>query len=65
MFGTNTRYIILSNIHVSLDMRGQGIGQELFSLAKKWAKSNGAGKLYISAHSEEKEPCDCQLECTL
>lgn len=51
MFGTNAKYLILSNIHISREMRGCGIGKELFSLAKKWAKSKGAEKLYISAHS--------------
>lgn len=51
IFGANTKYMNLSNIHVSRDMRGQGIGKELFCLAKKWAKSHNAEKLYISAHS--------------
>lgn len=51
IFGTHAKYIDLSNIHVSRDMRGQGIGKELFSLAKKWAKAQHAEKLYISAHS--------------
>ena len=41
----------LSSIHVSEDMRGHGIGKQLFQLAAAWAKSNGAKKLYISAHS--------------
>ena len=41
----------LSNIHVSRDMRRQGIGRELFSLAKQWAREHMAEKLYISAHS--------------
>ena len=41
----------LTSIHVSEDMRGQGIGKNLFLAAKKWASQNGARKLYISAHS--------------
>ena len=41
----------LSNIHVSQDMRRQGIGKELFTLTKTWANEHGAEKLYISAHS--------------
>ena len=41
----------LAAIHVSADMRGHGIGTELFAAAKQWAKSHGAGKLYISSHS--------------
>lgn len=51
IFGIHAKYMDLSNIHVSQDMRGQGIGRELFSLAKKWAKEQHAEKLYISAHS--------------
>ena len=51
LFGGAQRYLDLSNIHVSADMRGQGIGRALFLAAKDWARSRGAGKLYISAHS--------------
>ena len=51
IFGTTAKYMDLSNIHISQDMRRQGIGKELFVLAKRWAKERGAEKLYISAHS--------------
>ena len=51
LFGENKEYLDLSSIHVSLDMRGNGIEKELFRLSKKWAKEHGAKKLYISAHS--------------
>ena len=51
IFGTDAKYMVLSNIHISQDMRRQGIGKELFALTKKWAKEHGAEKLYISAHS--------------
>lgn len=51
LFGTGNEYLDLSNIHVSEDMRSQGIGKELFRLSKEWAKQHGAQKLYISAHS--------------
>lgn len=51
VFGTHARYMNLSNIHISQDMRRQGIGKELFALSKKWAQEHGAEKLYISAHS--------------
>lgn len=51
LFGSHAQYMVLSNIHVSQDMRGQGIGKGLFSSAKKWAKDRHAEKLYISAHS--------------
>lgn len=51
IFGGEQRYIDLSSIHVSEDMRGKGIGKTLFLAAKAWAKEKGAKKLYISAHS--------------
>ncbi|NLC79190.1 MAG: GNAT family N-acetyltransferase [Ruminococcaceae bacterium] len=50
-FGSERQYIELSSIHVSRDMRGNGIGGALFGLAKERAKKVGAKKLYISAHS--------------
>ena len=49
--GKNKEYSDLSSIHVSEDMRGHGIGKKLFQIAAEWAKSKGAKKLYISAHS--------------
>lgn len=51
LFGGEERYLDLSSIHVSEDMRGRGIGKALFGAAKDWARGSGAGKLYISAHS--------------
>lgn len=51
LFGGGQKYLDLSSIHVSADMRHKGIGKELFIAAKRWAKAQGAGKLYISAHS--------------
>lgn len=51
LFGGENRYLDLSSIHVSEDMRGRGIGKALFLAAKEWARVKGAGKLYISAHS--------------
>lgn len=51
LFGGEHGYLDLSSIHVSEDMRGHGIGTQLFLSAKEWAKKNGAKKLYISAHS--------------
>lgn len=51
LFGGEHRYLDLTSIHVSKELRGKGIGAELFGAAKKWAKEKGAGKLYISAHS--------------
>ena len=51
LFGGENRYMDLAAIHVSEDMRAQGIGTSLLQAAKQWAKKNGAEKLYISAHS--------------
>ncbi|MDO5551833.1 MAG: GNAT family N-acetyltransferase, partial [Lachnospiraceae bacterium] len=51
LFGGTQRYLDLSSIHVSEDMRGRGIGKALFLAAKDWAKEHGARKLYISSHS--------------
>lgn len=51
LFGGEQRYLDLSSLHVSEDMRGQGIGTALFVSAKEWAAKRGAAKLYISAHS--------------
>lgn len=51
IFGGENRYADLAAIHVSEDMRGRGIGTELFRAAKLWAAGKGARKLYISAHS--------------
>lgn len=49
--GSKGQYLDLSCIHVSEDMRGQGMGKSLFSFACNWAREHGAEKLYISAHS--------------
>ena len=45
------RYMDMTNIYVSEDMRRKGIGKILFNEAKKRAGKSGAFKLYISAHS--------------
>lgn len=51
LFGGAHRYMDLSSMHVSEDMRGQGIGRKLFERAAAWAGRMGADKLYISSHS--------------
>jgi len=51
LFGGENRYHDLSSLHVSEDMRRDGIGKALFLAAAEWAKKQGAKKLYISAHS--------------
>lgn len=50
-FGNDGEYLDLSSLHVSADVRGNGIGKTLFGAAKEWARQRGARKLYISAHS--------------
>ncbi len=50
-FGGENRYQDLSALHVSEDMRREGIGTALFLAAAEWASGQGAKKLYISAHS--------------
>lgn len=51
IFGGEKRYMDLTSIHVSEDMRRQGIGKTLFSAAKEWALKHGVARLYISSHS--------------
>lgn len=51
LFGRAQKYLDLTSLHVSEDLRGSGVGTALFCAAKKWAKEKGAEKLYISAHS--------------
>lgn len=51
LFGGGHRYLDLSSIHISEDVRNKGIGTVLFRAASEWAKGHGADKLYISAHS--------------
>lgn len=51
LFGGEQKYLDLTSLHVSEELRGRGIGASLFLAAKEWARKNGAGKLYISAHS--------------
>lgn len=49
--GSRGQYLDLSSIHVSRECRGMGIGRELFTRAKAFAREKGAQKLYISSHS--------------
>lgn len=50
-FGSEKQYLDLSSLHVSQDVRGMGLGRRLFIMAREFAKSRGAKKLYISSHS--------------
>lgn len=51
--GSREQYIDLSSFHVSAPWRGRGIGRRLFAAACEAARSLGAEKLYISAHSSK------------
>ncbi len=63
-FGGENRYHDLSSLHVSEDMRREGIGKALFLAAAEWAKRQGARKLYISAHSAiESQAFYCAMGC--
>ncbi|MHA7966377.1 GNAT family N-acetyltransferase [Paenibacillus sp. CAU 1782] len=53
LFGSANQYADLMQLHVSADYRGKGLGKKLFAMSAEQAKSWGAGKLYISAHSAE------------
>lgn len=52
-FGSLKQYLQLSNVHISYENRGMGIGKKLFFLTCERAKKLGAQKLYISAHSSQ------------
>ena len=63
--GGELKYADLSNLHVSEDMRGRGIGRILFDAAKEHAKKAGARRLYISAHSAvESQAFYREMGCT-
>ena len=51
LFGGANRYLDMTSLHVSEDMRRMGIGRSLLAAAGVWAREQGAEKLYISAHS--------------
>lgn len=49
--GESAEYVDLTSLHVSEEMRRQGIGRNLFFQSADWASAQGAEKLYISSHS--------------
>ena len=49
--GSRGQYRDLTSLHVSRELRGQGMGKELFALAAGAARRMGGEKLYISSHS--------------
>lgn len=52
-FGNKHRYVALEELYVSQPFRNRGIGRQLFVNACSGARSLGATRLYISAHSAE------------
>lgn len=52
-FGSREQYVQLTQLHVSCECRHAGIGKALFAACAERARSMGAEKLYISAHSSE------------
>lgn len=51
LFGSKRDYLDLSQLYVSEEARGRGVGRALFCLSADWARAHGAKKLYLSAHS--------------
>lgn len=51
LFGRGNMYADLGEFYVSEDYRRQGVGSRLFAMTADAARSLGAKKLYISAHS--------------
>ena len=51
--GPGDIYRDLGSLHVSEDCRGRGMGRMLFEHAARWARMDGAKKLYISSHSAQ------------
>lgn len=49
--GSRGQYRDLTSLHVSRELRGRGMGRQLFALAARWAGDQGGEKLYISSHS--------------
>ncbi len=47
--GSRNQYLEVSFLQVSREMRGNGIGRTLLSMAKAFAAEKGAEKLYISS----------------
>ncbi len=53
LIGSRGQYAVLAEMHVSDELRGRGLGRQLFARAAEEARSLGAEKLYISAMSAE------------
>lgn len=53
IFGEKDKYVLLDQIFITLEHRGNGIGKKLFYLSVDAAKKLGADKIYICAGSSE------------
>ncbi len=49
-FGSRNQYLAVPFLQISREIRGKGIGRQLFALAKAFAAEKGAEKLYISSN---------------
>lgn len=52
-FGVNYKYVLLDQLFVTLEYRGEGIGRKLFELSARAAKGMYADRIYICAGSAE------------
>lgn len=53
-----SKYVEVENMGVDPKYRSQGIGKLLMEAAEKWAKEQGATKLYVSAYWGNKRAVD-------
>lgn len=53
MFGHAHKYVQMTELHVSYEWRGCGIGRKLFGEICRQARIYGAERLYISGHSSK------------
>lgn len=66
IFGSENQYRELKYIHVSTELRGQGIGKYLFEIMVERLKNKGVLKVYISANAaEESQMFYRMMGCTI
>ncbi|HMO96530.1 MAG TPA: GNAT family N-acetyltransferase [Tepidiformaceae bacterium] len=53
-FGLDQDTLQLSFLHVTAELRGMGVGRQLFESARTEAKSRGARRMYVSATPTER-----------
>ena len=65
-FGSGNQYIELTYLHISQELRGRGIGRQLFLFTCDQARRLEVPKLYISAHpAEETQAFYSAMGCVL